>query len=394
MALRAVGESENILFSRLKKKGRTLEPDLLSLPRWLRNRRQRIQLSAALNVGIWLRASSGFSILSTGETYMSDNHQLNFKGQLSTVDFHGHVLQIVDRDGRPYVPLRQICQNLGLDWNGQHQRIKRDQVLSEGVCVIHAPSGGGDQDMICLPLEYLNGWLFGIDENRVIPEIKDALITYKREAYGALYGYFIKGMAVDRKRLETDEQAREAALQELRKLRASDKALYKKVTDAIAFTSVDYQDAKILTSWRVQSLFARIQDTFHQAVSGKTAAQLVIDNADGTKPLVGMKAYDGDPKKITKQAVGTGKNYLGPIAFRTLEILYEQLFLFAEKKIINGDKMTLAKWEDQLQKLLIANGYETWNMYQPGQYLPSIAEQKAAAEHAVYKQRLIGEMPF
>lgn len=42
-------------------------------------------------------------------------------------------------------------------------------MLYEGACIIKAPSGGGEQDMLCLPLEYLNGWLFGIDERRVIP---------------------------------------------------------------------------------------------------------------------------------------------------------------------------------------------------------------------------------
>ncbi len=329
---------------------------------------------------------------------MTTSEQHDFKAQLSTIDFHGHVLQIVDNDGRPYVPLKRICINLGIDWNGQYQRMKRDQVLSEGMCVIHMPSSSGDQDMVCLPLEYLNGWLFGIDDSRVMPEIRDDLVTYKREAYRALYDYFVKGIAVDRERMENDETARETALQELRKMRTSDKTLYKKVTDAIAFTSLDYEYAKRNTPKRVQSLFARIQDTFHQAVSGKTAAQLVIDNADGTKPLVGMRAYDGDPSRITKQHVGTGKNYLGPIAFRTLEILYEQLFLFAEKKVINGDKMTLAMWEDQLQKLMVANGYEAWNLYQPGPFLPAIAEQKAATEHGVYKRLLaaapLGDTPF
>jgi hypothetical protein len=318
---------------------------------------------------------------------MDEGKQLDFIGKLDTVDFHGQVLQIVDGSGRPYVPVKPICINLGIDWEAQRQRIMRDEVLSEGACMIKVPSKGGDQEMLCLPLEYLNGWLFGIDEKRVAPEIKAGLITYKREAYGALYNYFVKGFALNRQRLENDEEARDAALQELRKLRTSDKALYKKVTDAIAQTSVDYGKARIHMPHRVSGLFARIQDTFHVAVSGKTAARLVLDNADATKPLVGMQAYDGDPKKITKQHVGTGKNYLNKIAFRKLEILYEQLFLFAENKIISGDQMTLSKWEDQLQKLLIANGYEPTGLYEPGQFLALDADAKAEAETNKYKRR-------
>lgn len=319
---------------------------------------------------------------------MRQPEQSDFKGELSTVDFHGQVLQIVHSDSRPFVPLKPICVNLGIDWEAQRQRMARDTVLSEGACMIQAPSPGGAQIMLCLPLEYLNGWLFGIDDKRVAPEIRDALVTYKREAYGALYNYFIKGFALNRQRLADDPAAREAALQELRKLRTADRELWKKVTDAIAHTSIDYAAARATMPKRVGGLFARIQDTFHVAVSGKTAAELVINGADGTKPMVGMRAFDGDPKRIRVQDVRTGKNYLDAIAYRKLEILYEQLFLFAENKIISGEQMTLAKWEDQLQKLLIANGYEPWGMY--GQaFLPAQAETKAKMELARFKKAQI-----
>ena len=241
------------------------------------------------------------------------------------------------------------------------------------------------QEMFCLPLEYLNGWLFGIDENRVAPEVRDALVMYKREAYGALYNYFVKGFAVDRKRLDEDEVAREAALQELRKLRTSDRTLYKKVTDSIAKTSVDYEFARVHSPKRLTGLFARIQDTFHYAVCGKTAAELVIDRADGTKPFVGMLSYDGSPDDITIADVRTGKNYLDRKAFRKLEILYEMLFLFAENRLLAGDQLTLDKWEDQLQKLLIANGYEPWGMYK--YFAAPDADKVAAREHKTYKAR-------
>ena len=316
---------------------------------------------------------------------MATPEQPDFKAQLNTIDFHGQVLQIIDGNGRPYVPIKRICINLGLDWEGQRQRIERDQVLSEGACMIQVPSAGGEQEMLCLPLEYLNGWLFGIDERRVAPQIKDALVMYKREAYGALYNYFVKGFAIDRKRLDEDEIARDAALEELRKLRTSDRTLYKKITDAIAKTSEDYEYAKTHSPKRLSGLFARIQDTFHYAVSGKTAAELVIDHADGTKPLVGMVSYDGDPDDITVQDVRTGKNYLNKTSFRKLEILYELLFLFAENRILSGDKLTLDKWEDQLQKLLVANGYEPWGMYRF--YVAPDADRVAKQQHKIYKER-------
>ncbi len=170
----------------------------------------------------------------------------------------------------------------------------------------------------------------------------------------------------------------------MRKLRTSDKALYRKLTDTIAATSVDYKYAKQTAPKRISALFVRIQDTFHVAVAGMTAQELVIANADGTKPLVGMIAYDGDPRKITKADVRTGKNYLEAIPFRKLEILYEQLLLVGEHRVLSGEQLSLEKWADQIDKLLQANGYEPWKLYT--RYRAAEADVVAANELGRYKE--------
>jgi hypothetical protein len=90
-----------------------------------------------------------------------------------------------------YVPLRPICEYLGLNWTGQLQRLKRDKVLSEsqGVCVIHTPSGG-QQKMVCLPLEVLPGFLFTIEVSRVRPELQEKITRYRRECFRVLWEAF------------------------------------------------------------------------------------------------------------------------------------------------------------------------------------------------------------
>lgn len=90
-----------------------------------------------------------------------------------------------------FVPLKPICDYLGLDWSAQLQRLKRDAVLSElqGMVIITTPSGG-PQEMICLPLEYLNGWLFGINSSRVKADLKEKVVRYQKECYKALAQYF------------------------------------------------------------------------------------------------------------------------------------------------------------------------------------------------------------
>lgn len=112
---------------------------------------------------------------------------------------------LVDVDGRPvvYVPLRPLCDYLGVDWSSQRQRINRDPVLSDvvqGVVVTTTPSpsgrGGGPQEAVCIPLDYLNGWMFGINASRVKDEIRDRLIRYQRECYRVLADAFGAGMTV------------------------------------------------------------------------------------------------------------------------------------------------------------------------------------------------------
>ncbi|WP_066108442.1 phage antirepressor N-terminal domain-containing protein [Gallibacterium salpingitidis] len=115
--------------------------------------------------------------------------------QLSTIQFNNQSLVTFEQNGTYYTAMKPICENIGLAWNAQLLRIKRDEVLSKGMIVMITPTNGGEQEMVCLPIQYLNGWLFGIDTNRVKPEIRETLIKYKKECYQALFDYWFKGKA-------------------------------------------------------------------------------------------------------------------------------------------------------------------------------------------------------
>ena len=112
-----------------------------------------------------------------------------------TISLNNQSLITVEQNGNHYVAMKPICENIGLAWEPQVLRIKRDEVLSQGMIVMIIPTNGGNQNMICLPIEYLNGWLFGIDINRCKPEIRDTLIKYKKECYQALHDYWFNGKA-------------------------------------------------------------------------------------------------------------------------------------------------------------------------------------------------------
>jgi hypothetical protein len=93
-------------------------------------------------------------------------------------------------DGHWHIAMRPACRTLRLDWEGQRQRIMRDPILSEGACIIKAPSAGGQQDMTCLRLDLFWGWLFKLELSRLEPDVRDLLIPFQRAGYEALHEHF------------------------------------------------------------------------------------------------------------------------------------------------------------------------------------------------------------
>ena len=89
-----------------------------------------------------------------------------------------------------FVPVRPLCDFLGVDWSGQRRRINNDPVLSQVIRPVEVSTPGGKQSMQCVPLDYLNGWLFGINANRVKEEIRERLIRYQKDCYLVLRDAF------------------------------------------------------------------------------------------------------------------------------------------------------------------------------------------------------------
>ena len=115
-----------------------------------------------------------------------------------TILFYDDELTAVQLEGGAiFVPVRRLCDNLGLDWTAQYRRIQRDEVLQEsikGVAITTTPSPGEfapeESDMLCLPLDLVPGWLFGIQTGRVKESIRPKLIRYRRECFRVLWDAF------------------------------------------------------------------------------------------------------------------------------------------------------------------------------------------------------------
>ncbi len=117
-------------------------------------------------------------------------------------------------DGRVFVPIRPLCDNLGTDWSAQRKRIVGNVVLSDVSMSVAVTATDIDtlskrphtSEMLCLPLDYLNGWLFGINVNRVKPEIREKLIQYQKNCYQVLADAFQDGSLTSDSAFDTQLQ--------------------------------------------------------------------------------------------------------------------------------------------------------------------------------------------
>lgn len=113
------------------------------------------------------------------------------KKSITVATINNQKIVILKQDGTEYVPVRPICDALGVDFSGQLQRIKRDPIFgSTVVTVTTVGADEKDREMVALPHELIFGWLFTIDTNLVRDEVREAVINYKRECNHALYVYF------------------------------------------------------------------------------------------------------------------------------------------------------------------------------------------------------------
>ena len=102
---------------------------------------------------------------------------------------------LVEVEGRQkvYVPVRPICEFLGITWSPQLPRINRDPILSTSSIsvTVTVTESGQRGHVICLPLDHLNGWLFRINAERVKPEVRDKVLRYQRDCYRVLADAFL-----------------------------------------------------------------------------------------------------------------------------------------------------------------------------------------------------------
>ena len=182
--------------------------------------------------------------------------------------------------------------------------------------------------------------------------IKSQVATrFRQWATQHIKEYIIKGFVLDDERLKNPDlpfDYFEELIKRIQDIRTSERRFYQKITDIYA-TSIDYDpthDASIL-------FFQTVQNKMHWAITGKTAAEIIVQRADSKKPNIGLTNWRG--AKPRKEDVSIAKNYLDENELSALNNLVEQYLVFAQGQAMRRIPMQMKDWIEKLNGFLKLN---------------------------------------
>lgn len=198
--------------------------------------------------------------------------------------------------------------------------------------------------------------------------------------------YMIKGFVLDDDRLKQGEAVfgkdyfREL-LERVRSIRASERRIWQQITDIFAECSIDYDKNSEIT----HDFYAMIQNKFHYAITGQTAAEIIDTHADRTKPNMGLTAWKNSPDgRILKSDVTVAKNYLDENQIRRLERAVTGFFDYIEDLIENEVTFTMEDFAKSVNEFL---NFRRFNILEgKGRISKKDADKKAIAEYTEFNK--------
>lgn len=198
--------------------------------------------------------------------------------------------------------------------------------------------------------------------------------------------YIKKGFVMDDERLKLGEQTfgqdyfREL-LERVRSIRASERRIYQQITDIFAECSVDY-DSKSDTT---KNFYAMVQNKFHFAIIGHTAAEIICEKADHRALNMGLQTWENAPAgRMLSSDVTVAKNYLSEQEIKKLERTISGFFDYIENIIENRVQMTMQDMAHSVDKFLSFNEYKV--LVGKGSISKTQADEKALAEYKIFNK--------
>ena len=211
-------------------------------------------------------------------------------------------------------------------------------------------------------------------------------------ATGVLREYIIKGFALDDVMLKNGRSFGQDYFKELlrrvRSIRASERRIYQQVTDIFAAGAIDYDAQSPIT----REFFGTIQNKFHYAIIGQTAAEVIHSHADATKDHMGLTTWESGPEgRIYKKDVIVAKNYLSVEEIEQLERMVSSFFDYIERIIERRETFTMKAFIESVDKFLDFNEYQI--LTNKGLISMTQAQKKAVSEYKTFntQQKVISD---
>ena len=200
-------------------------------------------------------------------------------------------------------------------------------------------------------------------------------------ANNVLKEFIVKGFAMDDDRLKQGTTAFgkdyfKELLERVRSIRASERRIYQQITDIFAECSIDYDPKAEIT----KNFYAIVQNKFHFAITGKTAAEIIFLKADSSKPQMGLTTFKNAPDgRILKSDIEIAKNYLEEKEIKQLERTVSGYFDYIENLIERQNTFTMEALAESVNKFLSFNEYKILEGF--GKVSHQQAINKAAKEY-------------
>ena len=209
---------------------------------------------------------------------------------------------------------------------------------------------------------------------------------FRQWATKILNEYIRKGFVLDDERLKQGtaifgkDYFREL-LERVRSIRASERRIWQQITDIYAECSIDY-DRQAQTT---RDFYAMIQNRFHYAITGQTAAEIIYTNADHTKENMGLTTWKNAPEgRILKSDVGIAKNYLPEQKIRQLERAVTGFFDYIEDLIERENTFNMEQFSASVNEFLSFRRYNI--LPDKGHISSQQAKEKAEAEYDIFNR--------
>ncbi|MBN1990837.1 MAG: virulence RhuM family protein [Bacteroidales bacterium] len=204
-------------------------------------------------------------------------------------------------------------------------------------------------------------------------------------ATAVLKEFIIKGYTMDVERLKNPQPIFgqdyfKEQLEKIRDIRSSERRFYQQITDIYAECSIDYDYNSEIT----KEFFATVQNKLHWAITGQTAAEIIVSRANYEKEKMGLTSWKNSPDgKIRKSDVSIAKNYLTKDELKPLNRIVSMYLDYAEDQAERGNVMTMRDWAEKLNAFLQFNQKDI--LQNSGKVTAAIAKEFAENEYEKYK---------